>query len=382
MWGVIMSRDELARDLSVVSGSPINEPAIPAASPARFGRRRLWSRTVMVIALVILGLVAGSIGVVSAANDSLPGDRLYAVKTAVEDIRLALSTRQETEIKLNLRFAQQRVAEIEALIEEERPEFIQIAVGRYERHIKLATLALTQIPAQDRQRMADLADLVTNILSCECRSLVDLLPRVAAPYQSTIDSAVAVTRSNFEILTTVFVDGITPARLDSGPDPATVPAGSEQGLATPTALHQETATTTARPTSPPGGNAPTVPAARRTSTPTHSPSSSPTADRPLSPTPTDTRVAAATATPTSTDDPVATAAPAKETRTATMTSVVSPTQTPLPTASNTVVPTATNTPVPPATATDLPPGMTKTVEPPKLTKTPAPPGPTRTPKSR
>ncbi len=66
--------------------------------------------------LVILALVFGGAGAtVYAAQDSLPDQWLYPIKTATEDVRLELTRQAQQRLELALSFADRRVGEIVAL---------------------------------------------------------------------------------------------------------------------------------------------------------------------------------------------------------------------------------------------------------------------------
>ena len=70
----------------------------------------------LVSILVVLSLLAGG-GTVIAAQDSLPGQALYEVKLASEDMRLTLANDTEAKINLNLAFATRRVDELKTLLD-------------------------------------------------------------------------------------------------------------------------------------------------------------------------------------------------------------------------------------------------------------------------
>jgi uncharacterized membrane protein YgcG len=79
--------------------------------PARF----VWARvavTVIVI-VVIISLMGG--GTAYAAQDSLPGDLLYPVKTGTEDARILLAAGNSAKAELNLQFARTRLEEMSRL---------------------------------------------------------------------------------------------------------------------------------------------------------------------------------------------------------------------------------------------------------------------------
>jgi hypothetical protein len=67
-------------------------------------------------ALVVIVLLFGGAGATAyAAQDSLPADALYPVKTLTEDMQLGLSARDQSRLDLALTFAERRVSEMAAL---------------------------------------------------------------------------------------------------------------------------------------------------------------------------------------------------------------------------------------------------------------------------
>jgi len=76
-----------------------------------------FARILIVLAIAFGGTTATAF----AAQDSLPSEALYPVKTFVEDIRLALTSDPEAEVDLLLQFSDERMEEIAALIEQGLP---------------------------------------------------------------------------------------------------------------------------------------------------------------------------------------------------------------------------------------------------------------------
>lgn len=68
--------------------------------------------------LLAISLLAGGGATVYAAQDSLPGQPLYAMKMTSENFRLGLATDAQSEMNLNLAFAHRRVNEINAMAAE------------------------------------------------------------------------------------------------------------------------------------------------------------------------------------------------------------------------------------------------------------------------
>lgn len=96
------------------------QPAPRRAAKPASRRKLVWNFALSL--LVLLGLFfGGSVGAAFAAQDALPGESLYPVKLWSEDIRLAFAGNPEAQIELLLRFADTRVAEMNALAAQGQP---------------------------------------------------------------------------------------------------------------------------------------------------------------------------------------------------------------------------------------------------------------------
>ena len=84
--------------------------------PLLFSRttRPIWMAVVAVFMAIALILGSGG-AVVYASQGSLPGKTLYPVKLFIEDIRLELANGPQSQLQLNLEFANRRLDEIDRL---------------------------------------------------------------------------------------------------------------------------------------------------------------------------------------------------------------------------------------------------------------------------
>lgn len=71
----------------------------------------------LIVVLVVGATLTGGAATVVAADQAKPGDLLYPVDTAVENVRLALASTEE-QITLRQQFAEERLKEVKALVEE------------------------------------------------------------------------------------------------------------------------------------------------------------------------------------------------------------------------------------------------------------------------
>lgn len=97
--------------------------------------RRLRTAPVIISLIVVVAILSSTIGVASAAASSLPGDGLYPLKLEIEKARLALTTDPEADYQLLQEFVDERLNEIESLVEAGRMGDIELAVDAYEASI-------------------------------------------------------------------------------------------------------------------------------------------------------------------------------------------------------------------------------------------------------
>ncbi|MBI5793584.1 hypothetical protein HZA87_00650 [Candidatus Uhrbacteria bacterium] len=82
--------------------------------------------------------ITGFISVANASSRALPGDELYSVKLGIEKVQLALAFRADSRANLQVEFASRRLeemVEVSALLHENTPETVQVAVDRFKSEV-------------------------------------------------------------------------------------------------------------------------------------------------------------------------------------------------------------------------------------------------------
>jgi len=97
--------------------------------PIPYIRRFNMASIILVIVLTFSALGGGT---AYASQDSLPGDTLYPVKLATEQIRMMLPGDDVAKAKRALGFVERRMGEIEALAEMGRPQDMSLGVQGYD----------------------------------------------------------------------------------------------------------------------------------------------------------------------------------------------------------------------------------------------------------
>ena len=286
-----------------------------------------------VMILMLSLFVSGT--VVSTSQRALPGDQLYGVKRTLEGLALATSLDKATDAELQIRFVEERLAEVTALIVNEQYEEATATLLEYEEQLDQAFASLENLKDKDINRAKRLASQLEMITVSYRSILAALADTIPSSFQEALTRAIIVSNiaeNRTQVFAYIAPPTPTPVFFSPTPLPAT---------ATPPR--------TARPT-------PTLPPTERvepTDEPTDVPTDVPT-DLPTKPPKPDT------ATPT----------PVPPTKTPTRTPLPTDTpQTPTPT----LPPTDTFTPVPPTdTDTPVPPTDTDTPQPPTPMPTEAP----------
>jgi hypothetical protein len=122
--------------------------------------------------IVLAALLFGGAGITAVtARSAIPGDALYAVKTTLEQTRLSLAQDAGDRAQLKMGFAQRRLDEIAALIEEGRYRDISEAVLDFEADIHSAIVELETVSRADPARAARIALEITEALTRYAKTL-------------------------------------------------------------------------------------------------------------------------------------------------------------------------------------------------------------------
>jgi hypothetical protein len=103
-----------------------------------------------VAAVVAVSTMAGGTGVAAASTDALPGEMLYPVKRAVEQVMLTAAWTPSAEARVQTRLAARRLAEVERLLAGGLSlELVEPLFSEYERHVAVvAQLAVSGMTVQ------------------------------------------------------------------------------------------------------------------------------------------------------------------------------------------------------------------------------------------
>jgi len=165
-------RARLMSEAVVALGSRPRRPSLFAAA---------WLRPALAAAVLAVFVVAGA---TNAAASSLPGDPLYAVKRASEDVQLALTFDDVARMQLLSDLADRRLAEL-AEIAKERPASAPTATAEYSDAVDKFADAVDRLRDADSDEKRDAAQAVADAAREKHRAVLDAvkerLPENAQP---------------------------------------------------------------------------------------------------------------------------------------------------------------------------------------------------------
>jgi Domain of unknown function (DUF5667) len=106
--------EKLRKDLTLVSKAAQTHQSRNIFDVFR-RKQGIYFIKAMAITILVLGILLGSSFTVYAAQSSLPGETLYAVKSLSEDVRLSLTTSSQEKLNLILDYTNRRADEINQL---------------------------------------------------------------------------------------------------------------------------------------------------------------------------------------------------------------------------------------------------------------------------
>src|SRR3990172_4721378 len=161
---------------------------VPSGAPAR----RRFALQIALGFVLLLTMFTGGTGVAFAAQDALPGDQLYPLKTTLEGVELFFSPGMAGDIRLHIEFSARRIVEIQGLFLEGRYEFIGATVNRFENHIVRAVTLLDQLSRRNAAQASELAVVFQSALVSHVASLQVLAELIPTQLKSEITRAVTV----------------------------------------------------------------------------------------------------------------------------------------------------------------------------------------------
>jgi hypothetical protein len=149
-------------------------------------------RWAVVTACLALVLVFAGTGTVAASSDSVPGERLYAVKTAAEQVQWKLTFSQKAKARLQAGFAERRAWEMAQLAKKGRTGQLESLATKFTAHLAKMEQLAAQIRASDPEDGERISELREILYTNMARDLVMLdAAEAKAPWRARTAIAVA-----------------------------------------------------------------------------------------------------------------------------------------------------------------------------------------------
>jgi Domain of unknown function (DUF5667) len=193
------ARSRLMRRITgepVALSAPVLRP-VDGASRRRHRRRSKWKWLVRG-SVGLLAAVIGTAATLSASASSLPGDPLYSVKQAQEELNLRLAADDQARVLALLRRADARLDETARLIEQGRTyDAVQVA-QRYDHSVERATTAF--VATIDHADEASRYEQLEITLGRQQERLATILRSAPEPARPDLREALALTERGRELM--------------------------------------------------------------------------------------------------------------------------------------------------------------------------------------
>lgn len=193
--------------------------------------RPAWQLALALI--LVLCFVSAGGAMVASAQSAVPGDRLYGLKIAQENLSLATSLTKAGDARQRVRFTERRLVEIETLILEGRYPLLDDGVAALDEQIGLTIAALQALAGEDPAEAGRLAIQLQNVLREETQAITGLSAALPPESQGEIQEALEISRSG--LLAAAEIGRI----LEPQPQGET-PSGPDQAAPTPVPVVSET----------------------------------------------------------------------------------------------------------------------------------------------
>jgi hypothetical protein len=156
-------------------------------------KERYGLRTLVILMAIAILLVGGAGIAKAAAQGAIPGDALYPVKTTIEQASLTLAQDAGNRAEMRMAYAEQRLVELAALVNEGRHREIGPTVLAFEEAINSAILELETVSEIDPARAAQIAGEITATLTRYAQTLASIAANAPESVKPVVDRALDTT---------------------------------------------------------------------------------------------------------------------------------------------------------------------------------------------
>jgi hypothetical protein len=209
----------------------LNESKISSKKIIPFKTRAISA--VIVSVILAVGLLTGT---VYASNSACPGDFLYPVDRAAEQIQINLTTNPYEQIQFMLSLTDERVSESEILFNNGDIQNLPVAIGGYYELVNRISNTMDFMQGD----IDDLQQTVESVLSVHEQTLQALMDQVPEQALPGLTQALQTIQATYTDLSNLTRTSTTTPTLTSTTD--LLAEGSREGTSTPTLIPSTEAT--------------------------------------------------------------------------------------------------------------------------------------------
>ena len=171
---------EITKNEQVIE-APIQEQRKPIFAFPIFNISKLFKPVFgIVMVLIVLASSMGTIGIISAAQNSLPGDPLYTLKTAFEKTQMTLASNEESKVGLSIKFVSQRMDEFAQIAgKPEKKDNIEKTVQNLNAQLVAVQDEMNKLKESNSAKAAEVAKLISTQTDSYKETLTQITDRLA-----------------------------------------------------------------------------------------------------------------------------------------------------------------------------------------------------------
>lgn len=176
----------------------------------------------LAFAVIILISSLGTIGVISAAQNSLPGDPLYVFKTAFEQTQMTLTPGEENKARLSIKFTDQRMEEFTQVVANpEKKQDIQKTVQRLTDQLVAVQDSMDRLKTKNAEKASEVAKIVNSQVTAYKEELTKTSEQLASilpgdnEIKQDINQILAEINKTKEKADTLIKDNLSPTETDN-----------------------------------------------------------------------------------------------------------------------------------------------------------------------
>ncbi len=169
-----------------------NARQYPFKASPRLGKMRLAQ---VFVGLLLVLLIISGVGTAAASAQTLPGDFLYPIKRAQENLQLTITLNGASQVRLRMEFANRRINEATVLIQENRSSAIDQALVDYNNQIQSELKFFNQESGLSSTEQSELASLLLSKLTDHETMLKSMINKAPESAKANLETALTVSQS-------------------------------------------------------------------------------------------------------------------------------------------------------------------------------------------